>query len=70
MPAKLEVSLETERVKKSQRNPMNVRCGVCDHVWVAAYMPMDVSDLVKITKNLRCPMCAAPAKEIYLTTSP
>lgn len=49
------------------RQPVSVRCEVCEHKWVAAYLPLEISKYVRIMRGMRCPMCAANAKHIYLS---
>lgn len=51
------------------RQPFNVRCGACGHVWTAAYTPMGMTRLGKVLKNIHCPACGEPSKNIFLDTS-
>lgn len=43
---------------------MVVHCGPCKHAWTAAYLPMEVSKLVRLIKGARCPKCGG--NEIYM----
>jgi hypothetical protein len=52
------------------RKPFNVRCGKCDHLWPAAWLPMEVSLFAKATSNLHCPSCGNGPKGIYVAPSP
>lgn len=52
----------------TDRAPFLVRCGKCGHVWPAAYLPMPVPEFVRATRNLRCPMCAAGSKDVFVAT--
>ena len=36
----------------------------CNHIWTAAYLPMEMTLFGKLLQNLRCPMCAATNKDI------
>lgn len=33
------------------------RCGSCDHVWIIAYLPMEVSKVAALAKVAGCPNC-------------
>lgn len=35
-------------------------CILCGHVWIVAYLPMEMSLMGKVAKNVRCPVCAEP----------
>lgn len=48
------------------KQPMQVQCGKCDHEWIAAWTPMEMGKMAKLLKGLRCPMCAATSKNIFL----
>lgn len=50
------------------KEPLKVRCGVCEHTWIAAYEPIDVPKVIRIMRGMRCPMCAATSRHIYLTS--
>jgi hypothetical protein len=49
-----------------QKQPLLVRCGTCNHVWAAAWLPMPLGDAGRLLKRIACPMCAAPSRDIYL----
>ena len=49
------------------RKPQWVRCGECGHKWIGIYLPIDVRDLAKIVKDMRCQSCGADSKQIYMT---
>jgi hypothetical protein len=48
------------------RKPTRVQCKKCEHTWIGFYLPMPISDAVRVMKNLTCPMCAAGAKHIRI----
>jgi hypothetical protein len=50
----------------SLKSPFNVRCGDCQHVWAAAWLPMEMFKVAKIVRHLTCPKCAAPSKRIFM----
>ena len=50
----------------SERNPFDVRCGACGHVWTAAYTPMEMGRMAALLKGVRCPACGEPSKNIFL----
>jgi len=33
----------------------NARCGICDHVWTIAYLPLPVTDVARLAKHAACP---------------
>ena len=37
---------------------MWVRCGKCEHKWLAAYLPMELEKVARIMRRLSCPKCA------------
>ena len=51
------------------RTPLQVRCDICQHRWVAAYMPLPLVDCAALLQSLRCPMCAAPSTQIFAVLS-
>lgn len=54
----------------SEKTPVEVHCGECKHSWAAFYLPMEAGKVGKIGRSLRCPMCAATAKRIFLGPAP
>ena len=46
------------------RKPFWAKCKPCGHCWPIAYLPLEVSAVVKAGKRATCPMCAATGKEI------
>lgn len=52
------------------KSPMNVKCGKCNHVWTAAWLPMEMRKVAKVIGKLHCPACGNDAKDIYLAPSP
>lgn len=46
------------------------RCGGCGHVWVVAYLPMDVVSLAKLARGAACPMCAGSKVFVATATAP
>jgi hypothetical protein len=51
---------------EKQSKPLKVRCAACDHSWAVAYMPLEVSVIVKIVKNAHCPACGASPRRIVI----
>jgi Zn finger protein HypA/HybF involved in hydrogenase expression len=49
-----------------EKKPMTVRCGSCDHEWVAAYLPMPVTTIVALVHLLFCPKCGQNNKAIFI----
>lgn len=43
----------------ADRTPMFAACGAdnCDHLWVAAWLPMEMSLAARVLQSLRCPLC-------------
>lgn len=41
------------------RTPMFADCGndACDHLWVAVWLPMEMSLAAQVLQALRCPLC-------------
>lgn len=58
-----------DHMRRDMLRPMNVDCGKCSHTWAIAYMPMEVSKLVSIMKNAKCPMCGAGSSHVFINTS-
>ena len=54
-----EVSLTIEAGDGDDRatKPFWAKCRKCSHCWPAAYYPMDIMTIARITKNVRCPKC-------------
>lgn len=50
----------------SEKKPYRVRCGSCEHVWTAAYLPMVAVKAARLLMGLRCPMCAEGAGKIFM----
>jgi ribosomal protein S27E len=42
-----------------------VRCGDCEHKWVAVHLPMTIEKVSVIMRRLICPKCAKTNK-IYM----
>jgi len=47
------------------RSPFNVQCDKCQHVWTAAWLPMEARTFAKVTARLHCPSCGNGPKEIF-----
>lgn len=56
-----------------EKKPFLVGCGnkingrECGHKWVAAYLPINMTSLGKILKNICCPMCGGSSKYIFVS---
>jgi len=44
---------------------MWVRCGDCEHRWIAVHLPMTIEKVTAVMKRLICPQCAKAGK-IYV----
>lgn len=53
-----------------KKAPFNVRCEPCGHVWTAAWLPMGIRQMVKLTGSLHCPNCGNGPKTIVLSKMP
>jgi hypothetical protein len=51
-----------------QRGEWWVKCTPCDHAWIGAYLPMEVSTLAALMQHARCPKCGG-AKLFMATTA-
>jgi hypothetical protein len=47
------------------KTPLHVRCGNCGHVWVACWLPMEISKAATLMQR-GCPMCRADAHRIFI----
>ena len=52
-----------------KREPFNVICGGCEHIWTAAYTPMEMGVFAKLLKGVRCPNCGGASKNIFLSSN-
>ena len=50
---------------RSRRKRFRVRCGTCDHRWVALYTPMPLFKSAKVLSSLHCPRCGQDASQIF-----
>ena len=41
----------------ADRQPLNVRCAACEHVWTVAYLPMELATAAMALKRATCPKC-------------
>jgi hypothetical protein len=46
-------------------NVIWVRCGDCEHRWIAVHLPMTIEKAATVMKRLICPKCAETGK-IYM----
>ena len=37
---------------------VNARCRACDHVWIVAYLPMQIEKAARLMQLAACPKCA------------
>lgn len=49
---------------------LRVRCCGCHHVWVAAYLPMDVGLLAALAKHAACPKCGCDSVVVVPSEGP
>ena len=47
------------------RQPVYLQCRVCDHTWIAAWLPMSAGTFARLLKRATCPQCGE-TKRIYL----
>ncbi len=33
------------------------KCAKCGHVWIAAYLPLNMAEVAKMMKRVYCPVC-------------
>ena len=50
------------------REPFRVRCGDCEHEWVAAYLPMALEKWCRVIGSVHCPACGAPPDRVFIPT--
>ena len=50
------------------KKPMTVRCGSCEHEWVAAHWPIPVNKIVALVQAMYCPKCGQDSKSIFIKT--
>lgn len=46
-----------------------VRCGRCDHQWVAGFLPQPMIQFARALAALHCPNCSAPSTQVFLLTN-
>lgn len=61
------IALEVGDVEDG-KNPQNVQCAECKHVWVGLYLPQPIKIAAKMMKNLTCPKCGTDSKRIRMAT--
>lgn len=49
-------------------DPFWARCRACDHRWIAAYVPMNITTFAKLVKTARCPKCGADDPYCHVPT--
>ena len=52
-------------MERAATNELRLRCVKCEREWVAAKLPMEISDLVKLTRRAKCE-CGASRKDLVL----
>jgi hypothetical protein len=50
--------------RKERRQGKRVRCTGCGHEWIGFYLPLPISDAIKIMGALTCPKCARGSDKI------
>lgn len=48
------------------RSPLNVRCGSCQHVWTAAWLPMEMALVARTVGRAHCPACGTGPKGLFV----
>lgn len=51
-----------------QQSRFYTSCADCNHVWIAAYLYMEVRKLARLMRGLHCPACGAGRKRIFMAT--
>lgn len=54
--------------KREPRKPFLVSCSKCEHVWPAAWLPMEVAKFAKVAQNQRCPSCGKGPKGVFVAS--
>ena len=47
------------------RKRFGVRCGACEHRWVALYTPLPLFTSAQVLGSLHCPSCGQDASKIF-----
>lgn len=50
------------------RQPFNVKCGSCKHVWTAAWLPMEMGLCARLLGKAHCPACGNGPKGIFVAS--
>lgn len=53
-------------MSEETREPNWVKCGKCSHIWIGAYLPMEMTTFAKLLKSLRCPNCGNGPKQVFM----
>ena len=53
-----------------RKTPSWWRCGKCGHVWIAVYLPMNLTTAATILKHAHCPMCGQGPKRLFAAEPP
>lgn len=64
------MSLQPRLSAIEKKAPFNVRCEPCGYIWTAAWLPMPMGRLAKLTGSLHCPNCGNGPKKIFLAAMP
>lgn len=48
------------------KNPQNVQCADCLHVWIGFYLPQPISVAARMMGKLTCPKCGADSKRVRM----
>ena len=47
----------------TERTPLMVRCGQCEHRWPVVYLPMEAGRAARTMAAARCPMCGSTSRD-------
>lgn len=50
------------------KTPLNARCGGCQHIWPALYLPMPLTSAAKVMGSINCPACGNGPSGIFVAT--
>lgn len=45
-------------------------CQPCGHIWIGLYLPMRMDKVAQVLKHQRCPSCASPSTQHFMSDPP
>ena len=49
-----------------EKTPQNAECEKCGHVWIVAWIPMNVMRFIAVIKGAHCPRCGVGSKDLFI----